>query len=97
MTSESGQEPSLADERRRYEQQLMRIGRRLEALGQLLVQDPSRMIGKGFDFDESVTGGRPVQIEMAELRDVFDQGTDSNVGKLLAEYHAVLAKQKQQG
>jgi hypothetical protein len=95
MSAESGNEASLADERRRYEQQLMRIGRRLEAIGQLLVQDPSRMVGKGFDFDQSVTGSRPVQIEMAELRDVFDQSADGNVGTLLAEYHAVLARQKQ--
>lgn len=94
--SESGQPPSLPDERRRYEQQLMRIGRRLEAIGQLLVQDPSRMVGKGFEFDDSVTGGRPVQIEMAELRELFDQASDGNVGKLLAEYHAVLARQKKE-
>ena len=95
--SESGQQASLSDERRRYEQQLMRIGRRLEAIGQLLVQDPARMVGRGFDFDSAVTGERPVQIEMVELRDLFDQATDGNVGKLLAEYHAVLARQKQQG
>jgi hypothetical protein len=94
--TESGQQPSLADERRRYEQQLMRIGRRLEAIGQLLVQDPSRMVGKGFEFDDSVTGARPVQIEMDELKNLFDQGTDGNVGKMLAEYHSIVARQKQQ-
>ena len=94
--SESGQQSSLSDERRRYEQQLMRIGRRLEAIGQLLVQDPSRMVAKGFDFDASVTGSRPVQIEMGELRDLFDDTAAGNVGKLLVEYHAVLARQKQQ-
>jgi hypothetical protein len=97
MSAESGGEASLADERRRYEQQLMRIGRRLEAIGQLLVQDPSRMVGKGLDFDASVTGPRPVQIEMDELRDVFDHGAEGNVGRLLAEYHAILAKQKDSG
>jgi hypothetical protein len=95
--SESGEQPSLADERRRYEQQLMRIGRRLEAIGQLLVQDPSRMAGKGFTFDESITGSRPVQIELDELRSLFDQAADRNVGKLLLEYHAVLARQKAEG
>src|SRR5439155_16057653 len=95
--SESGQQPSLADERRRYEQQLMRIGRRLEAIGQLLVQDPSRMVGKGFDFDDSVTGPRPVQIEMEELKGLFDQTADGNVGKILTEYHLVLAKQRNEG
>jgi len=93
--AESGQPTDLADERRRYEQQLMRIGRRLEAIGQLLVQDPSRMAGKGFDFNESVTGSRPVQIEMDELRNLFDRGTDGNVGSLLSEYHSVLARQKE--
>ena len=87
-------ESSLADERRRCEQRLMRIGRRLEAIGQLLVQDPSRIVAKDFDFDESVTGSRPVQIEMDELRALFDRDADENVGKMLGEYHAVLARQK---
>jgi hypothetical protein len=92
--ADSGQQQSLADERRRYEQQLMRIGRRLEAIGQLLVQDPSRMAGKGFDLNESVTGSRPVQIEMDELRDLFDRTATGNVGELLERYHRVLGHQK---
>jgi len=94
--SEGGQQNSLADERRRFEQQLMRVGRRLEAIGQLLVQDPSRMVGKGFDFDESVTGSRPVQIEMDEFRELFDRSAEGNVGTLLGDYHTVLAQQKNQ-
>ena len=46
----------LFEDRRHYEQALMRAGRRLQSLGQLLEQDPKRLVGKGFDFDPTVTG-----------------------------------------
>ena len=55
------------------------------------------MVGKGFDFDDSMTGPRPVQIEMEELKGLFDQTADGNVGKILTEYHLVLAKQRNEG
>jgi hypothetical protein len=92
--AENQAEATLAEQRRHYEQTLMRIGRRLEALGQLLVQDPARIVGKGFDFDARVTGERPVQIDLAELRKLFDSTASSNIGQLLAEYHAVVARGK---
>jgi hypothetical protein len=75
----------------------MRIGRRLQALGQLLEQGPTRLVGKGFDFDASITGPRPVQIEMDELRAVFDRNSSGNVGRLLADYHAILAREREAG
>ena len=83
--------PLRSEARRHYEQRLMRIGRRLQALGQLLEQDPTRLVGKGFEFDASVVGAHPVQIEMDELREVFDRSAEVNVGRLLAEYQALLA------
>lgn len=86
---------SDADERRKYEQHLMRIGRRLQALGQLLEQDPTRLVGKGFDFDTSITGPRPVQIEMDELRAIFEPSAPDNVGQLLADYQALRARERQ--
>jgi hypothetical protein len=73
----------------------MRVGRRLQALGQLLEQDPNRLVGKGFDYDTSVVGQHPVQIEMDELRALFDPASPQNVGRLLAEYQALIAAQRQ--
>jgi hypothetical protein len=90
--SESGAaDAPLFQHRREYEQALMRVGRRLQALGQLLEQGPTRLIGKGFDFDPQVTGPRPVQIDMDELRNTFDRLAPQNVGRLLAEYQAQVA------
>ena len=82
------------DEKARYEQRLMRIGRRLQSLGQVLEQAPARIVAKGFPSDTSITGDRPVQIEMDELRALFDEANDENVGALLREYHAVLRAQR---
>lgn len=82
----------VADQRRQYEQRLVRIGRRLEALGQLLVQDPARVVGKGLGFDTSITGQRPVQIDMDELRALFDPTAADNIGQLLSLYHETLRK-----
>jgi hypothetical protein len=84
-------------EPRQYEQTLTRIGRRLEALGQLLVQDPARVVGKGLGSDPTVTGQRPVEIDMNELRQLFDPAEPKNIGQLLSEYHAALARAKQGG
>jgi hypothetical protein len=86
-------EPTFSD-RRQYEQALMRIGRRLQSTGQLLEQDPTRLAAKGFSFIESVTGARPLQIDLDELRGFFDLSSAQNVGKLLQEYQALLAKEK---
>jgi hypothetical protein len=88
--------PAFSD-RRQYEQALMRIGRRLQSTGQLLEQDPTRLAAKGFEFDESVTGARPLQIDLEELRGFFEPGSATNVGKLLQEYQALLAREKQGG
>jgi hypothetical protein len=93
MAETSGQS-TPGDERRRYEQALMRIGRRMQAIGQLLEQDPARLVGKGFSFDPAITGARPVEIDMDELRGWFDPSSARNVGQLLAEYQAELAKSK---
>jgi len=68
----------------------MRIGRRLQSLGQVLEQAPARIVAKGFLSDASVTGDRPVVIEMDELRALFDEANGENVGVLLREYHEVL-------
>ncbi len=81
-------------DRRQYEQALMRIGRRLQSTGQLLEQDPTRLAAKGYSFDESVTGARPLQIDLDELRGFFDPASAQNVGKLLQEYQALLAREK---
>jgi hypothetical protein len=81
-------------DRRQYEQALMRIGRRLQSTGQLLEQDPTRLAAKGFDFDATVTGPRPLQIDLDELRGFFDPESTQNVGKLLQEYQALLAAEK---
>jgi hypothetical protein len=83
--------PAFSD-RRGYEQALMRIGRRLQSTGQLLEQDPTRVVAKGFAFDESVTGARPLQIDLDEIRGFFD-----SVGKLLQEYQALIAREKTAG
>ena len=72
----------------------MRIGRRLQSVGQLLEQDPSRIVAKGAEFNAEVTGPRPLQIEMDELRGVFDSSAAQNVGRLLAEYQQLLAAEK---
>lgn len=84
----------IFEDRRQYEQALMRAGRRLQSLGQLLEQDPTRVVGKGFGFDPSVTGARPLQIEMDELRAMFDPSSPQNVGLLLAEYQSLVAREK---
>lgn len=93
----AGPDERLFEERREYEQALMHMGRRLQALGQLLEQGPTRIVGKGFESDTSVTGAKPVQIEMDEMRDIFDRACAGNVGRMLAEYHALLARERPGG
>jgi hypothetical protein len=88
------QQGLLFQDRRQYEQALMRIGRRLQSLGQLLEQDPQRVVGKGFEFDPQVTGPRPLQIDLAELRALFDAEAPDNVGRLLAEYQRLVAQER---
>ena len=86
--------PAFTD-RRQYEQALMRIGRRLQSTGQLLEQDPTRLVAKGYAIEESVTGARPLQIDLQELKGFFDEASAQNVGKLLQEYQALLAREQQ--
>jgi hypothetical protein len=96
----TGADPSATpafNDRRGYEQALMRIGRRLQSTGQLLEQDPTRLAAKGFAFDASVTGPRPLQIDLDELRGFFEPDSPANVGRLLQEYQALLAREKQAG
>ncbi len=81
-------------ERERYEQTLMRVGRRLQSLGQLLEQAPAHLVGKGYAADPSVTGGRPVEIDLDELRELFDRASDRCVGTVLQRYHDLLLKLK---
>lgn len=97
MSPAPGRDPHAepATERGRYEQRLMRVGRKLQSLGQLLEQAPARIVAKGFPADAAITGERPVQIEMDELRALFDPAASGNVGEILTEYHALLAKAKQ--
>ena len=82
------------ERRREYEQTLMRIGRRMQALGQLFEQNPARLVAKGADADPEITGSHPIQIEMDDLRALFDTDTPGNVGQLLAEYHSLLGRLK---
>lgn len=83
-----------SERRREYEQTLMRIGRRMQALGQLFEQNPARLVAKGVEPDLQITGSHPIQIEMDDLRALFDVNTPGNVGQLLAEYHALLGRLK---
>ncbi len=85
------------DEKGRYEQRLMRIGRRLQSLGQVLEQAPARIVAKGFPSETTITGERPVVIEMDELRALFDEANDENVGNLLHAYHEVLRAKRDGG
>jgi hypothetical protein len=92
MSTESGEAPVFAD-KRQYEQALMRAGRRLQSLGQLLEQDPKRVVGKGFPIRPDVTGQRPLEIDLEDLRRLFDPTSPHNVGRLLAEYQSLLASE----
>ena len=91
MTASSG-EGSVFTEKRQYEQALMRVGRRLQSLGQLLEQDPHRVVAKGFAFRPEITGQRPLEVDLDELRGFFDANAPQNVGRLLAEYQSLLAQ-----
>ena len=74
----------------------MRIGRKLQSIGQLLDQAPAHIMAKGFKADDGVTGGRPVVIDLDEMRELFDPHSPRCVGNVLAEYHELLLKQRQQ-
>jgi hypothetical protein len=74
----------------------MRIGRKLQSTGQLLEQAPARIVGKGYAAYPLVTGDRPVQIDMGELAEWFNADSPKNIGRLLQEYHAVLAERQAQ-
>jgi hypothetical protein len=83
-----------SERRREYEQALMRIGRRMQALGQLFEQNPAKLVAKGVEPDPQITGSHPVQIDMDELRALFDVDFPGNVRQLLTEYHALLGRLK---
>ena len=68
MTASSG-EGTVFTDKRQYEQALMRAGRRLQSVGQLLEQDPKRLVGKGYSFKPEVTGARPLEVDLEELRE----------------------------
>ena len=89
--------PEELSERQRYEQTLMRTGRKLQSLGQLLEQAPAHLVAKGYPSDESVTGSRPAQIDLDELRALFDPTSPTCVAPLLQRYHELLAKAKTSG
>ena len=90
----SGGEGTVSTEKRQYEQALMRVGRRLQSLGQLLEQDPHRVVAKGFPFKTEVSGQRPLEVDLEELRGFFDASSAQNVGRLLSEYQSLLAAEK---
>jgi hypothetical protein len=90
MTASSGEGTAFSD-KRQYEQALMRAGRRLQSLGQLLEQDPKRLVGKGYPFKPEVTGARPLEVDLEELRGFFDPDSMQNLGRLLSEYQSLIA------
>jgi hypothetical protein len=96
MTADNGDTPVFA-EKRQYEQALMRAGRRLQSLGQLLEQDPTRVVAKGFPITTEVTGPRPLEVDMNELGGLFDAQASHNIGRLLAEYQQMIAREKAAG
>ena len=77
--------------KRQYEQALMRVGRRLQSLGQLLEQDPHRVVAKGYPVQTAISGARPLEFDLEELRGFFEPTNSNNVGRLLAEYQSLLA------
>jgi hypothetical protein len=87
---------SGAEEKAKYEKTLMRMGRKLQSLGQLLEQAPSHLVAKGFSSDPSINGNRPVIIEMDELKALFDTTSPNNVGDTLREYHDLLRRLREQ-
>jgi hypothetical protein len=80
-----------------YEQTLMRMGRKLQSLGQLLEQAPSHLVAKGFPSDPAINGDRPVVIDMDELKALFDTTAERNVGITLREYHELLRRLRANG
>jgi len=81
-----------AEDKAKYEQTLMRMGRKLQSLGQLLEQAPSHLVAKGFPTDPSINGNRPVIIDMDEMKALFDADAARNVGDTLREYHDLLRR-----
>jgi hypothetical protein len=93
MTASDAGETTVFAEKRQYEQALMRAGRRLQSLGQLLEQDPKRVVAKGFPIHPTVSGARPLELDLDELRALFDPQAAQNVGRLLAEYQKLLSQE----
>jgi hypothetical protein len=82
----------VSDEKAKHEQALMRVGRKLQSLGQLLEQAPSHLVTKGTPTDPVINGNRPVVIDMNEMRALFDPSAPRNIGDLLREYHDLLLR-----
>jgi hypothetical protein len=80
------------NDRERHEQSLMRIGRKLQSLGQLLDQAPSHLVIKGDSADPAIAGPRPVQIDLDEMRDLFSPDSPHGVAQVLRSYHELLQK-----
>lgn len=97
MASDHQEKTTDSGQRREYEQTLMRIGRRMQALGQLFEQNPARLVATGVEPDPEITGSHPVRVEMDDMRAMFDVNAPGNVGQLLAEYHALLRRLKETG
>lgn len=70
----------------------MRVGRRLQSLGQLLEQAPWHLVVKGAPVDPEVHGNRPAEIDLDELRTLFDPMAPGNVATMLREYHDLLRR-----
>ncbi len=75
----------------------MRVGRRLQSLGQLLEQAPSHLVARGEVADPEINGNRPAVVEMDELRALFDPSAPQNVGALLRAYHDLLRRMRGRG
>lgn len=85
------------DEKAKHEQSLMRVGRKLQSLGQLLEQAPSHLVAKGFPSDPLINGDRPVSIDMDAMRELFDTASPKNVGDQLRQYHELLRRLRGEG
>jgi hypothetical protein len=76
---------------RACERQLRRIGRRLQAVGQLLDQNPRKLITP--DCENAPTGSRSraLLLDVTELRGFFDPSNPDGVSQLLCRYHTLTA------
>jgi len=69
------------------EQQIRRIGRRLQAVGQLLDQNPRRLIPP--DCEGATAGPSGLLLDVAELHALLDPSNPNGVSQLLCRYHSL--------